>query len=144
DEKDVIQSNLSHVPEADEEEPVLVSSFEDQKDIVMPKDSNVVETQNGTFDVSFMPVGKLENQVAANVYFESEVEQMVNAMIDPFQRNYNNQMHFSSCDPKPDPKGFYVRVSAPAVPDLHGKYVTSHVSLFYSVTYQCSTLISSN
>ena len=92
-----------------------------------------------------MPVRNPENQAAAQVQFELELEQMETSRIRPFQQNYDNRMHFSSCDPKPHPDGFYIRVLAPSVPDLDGKYVTSHVilSLFY-MTDECSILIWNN
>jgi hypothetical protein len=86
-----------------------------------------------------MPVTTLENPATAHV--QMELEQKENSRIRPFLKD-NNQMQFSSCDPKPHPNGFYIRVLAPSVLDLNGKYITSHVFLFSSAADECSTLTS--
>jgi hypothetical protein len=64
-----------------------------------------------------------------NDYIRLTQDLMDTAVIMPFQDNHRHEKRFSSCNPVPHPAGFYIRVHAPSIPDLHGTYVTSHVCL---------------
>jgi hypothetical protein len=121
---------------------LFVSAFEDEEATISPNDSYLIEPRKQESDLSIMPAVNPENQAVAQVKLDIELEQMETSRIRSFQQNYDNRMHFSSCDPKAHPDGFYIRVLAPSIPDLDRKYVTSHVILsFFYLTNECSMLI---
>ena len=114
---------------------LFARAFEEENFAVDHNQSHNSDICNEESEVSIVAHSELENLAAVQLELQLELEQMKSSRIRPFQEKYN-RMQFSSCDPIHHPSGFYIRVLAPSVPDLDGKYVTSHVrvALLFGLT----------